>query len=255
MKVLIIDEDQNASKNLENMLIQYDESISIFKKFDSDKINVQWFNINFNPDIVFLDIKLANKLGFDIFEQIILNCPIVFTTEHDENAKGTFDLNAVDYLIKPYEYDELKALIDRFKKTFLADKTSIENPRTDAMDNVMKILSKEYKKRFVVNTNEGIESISTKEILIFHRSESKTYLYTKRREKYTIDYSMELLETLLNPANFFRVSHNFFVSRDAILFVDQEDDRIKIKLKHGPERQIWVDKERIGEFNSWYEED
>jgi len=254
MNVLIVEKDKASAEQFERLLKQYDPEINVFGEIQSEKVRVKWFNINFHPDLVFMDIQLASELDFEIYEQIMMNSPIVFTIDNGSEIQDVFTENTVDYLKKPIEYNSLTELIEHYKSTYFKEKSAIANPSTDTIDNVMKMLSKEYKKRFVINVDGESESVSIKDVLFFHKENKLIYLYTKNRKRYQVDYSLELLKKLINPKDFFRINESYIVSLSSIMFADDgPDDTIKVKLKLSPEPEVLVNKDKTSEFNKWLE--
>ena len=116
MNVLIIEDEKLAADHLSSLIRLYDENITILDRLDSVKKSIQWFNSNPQPDLVFMDIQLADGISFEIFDQTMVNCPIIFTTAFNEYALKAFKVNSIDYLLKPIDFDELKVAIDKYKE-------------------------------------------------------------------------------------------------------------------------------------------
>src|SRR3970040_379867 len=115
MNVLIIEDEEQAAQRLENVIKQLEPTATILNKIDSVKQSVNWLNNNAAPDLVFMDIQLADGLSFRIFEQSEIKSPVIFTTAYDEYALRAFKVNSIDYLLKPIDKDELQAALRKFK--------------------------------------------------------------------------------------------------------------------------------------------
>jgi len=208
MKVVIIEDEVWAAELLESLILKYDSDIEILTTLDTVKKSVSWLNNEPAPDVVFMDIHLADGLSFEIFDQTKIACPVIFTTAYNEYAIRAFKVNSIDYLLKPLDFDELKQAIDKFK-----DRYSGQNaiPSPEVFDKVLNMLTNDYKKRFVIKVGEHIRSIPVEEILYFYSLEKATFLNTNNDHNYVIDYSLEQVENLLDPEKFFRVNRKYLI--------------------------------------------
>lgn len=249
MNVLIIEDEKLAADHLSSLIRLYDQDITILDRLDSVKKSVQWFNSNSQPDLVFMDIQLADGLSFEIFEQTIVSCPIIFTTAFNEYALKAFKVNSIDYLLKPIDFDELKTAIDKYKEVQRVSKPAQYQM---VMDNVMSMLMDNYKQRFVIKVGEHIKSIAVDDILYFYSLEKATFLHTANDHNYVIDYSVEQLENLLDPKRFFRINRKYFICLDAIDdIVSYSNSRLKVELKHSTDMDAIVAREKVNKFKKW----
>ena len=254
MNVIIIEDEHLAAERLIRMIQNYDPDIRISFKTDSIKSSVEWLKNNRHPDLAFFDIQLADGLSFEIFEQVQLECPVIFTTAYDEYAIRAFKVNSIDYLLKPVDDDELSHAIEKFKSTSTQIKESQSRLGTETLDQVMKMLSNKYKSRFVIKVGEHIKFISTEDILYFYSMEKATYLTTRENFHYVLDQSLETLEEIVDPEKYFRISRKYLISTDAILdIISYSNSRLKIKLLHSPEDLVIVSRERVQYFKAWLE--
>jgi DNA-binding LytR/AlgR family response regulator len=145
MNCLIIEDEKVAAERLVGLIKKYDPSIVISEIIQSVKNAVHWLNSHQAPDLIFMDIQLADGLSFEIFEQTIVKTPVIFTTAYDEYALKAFKVNSIDYLLKPIDQNELNNAIDKFKE----NNTSKEIPAL-VFDNILKSLTKNYKNKFVI---------------------------------------------------------------------------------------------------------
>jgi DNA-binding LytR/AlgR family response regulator len=252
MTIIIIEDEQLAAERLEKMIKQYDPGIQVIFKAESVTKSVEWLQKNAHPDLAFFDIQLADGISFEIFEQIKLECPVIFTTAYDEYAIRAFKVNSIDYLLKPIDAEELVNAINKFKFTYRHKVTPQLPFGAETLDRVMKMLTNKYKNRFVVKVGEHIKFIPVEDILYFYSMEKATYLTTCDNFHYVLDHSLESLEEVVDPDKYFRINRKYLISIDAIVdMVSYSNSRLKIKLLHPPEDMIIVSRERVQEFKRW----
>ncbi len=249
MKVVIIEDEKLAADHLSDLIKKYDGTIEILTRLESVKKSVEWFNTNPQPDLAFFDIQLADGLSFEIFEETLVPCPIIFTTAFNEYAIKAFKVNSIDYLLKPIDFEELSTAIDKFKR--IRGQQPVVNSQA-IFDNVLNMLTDNYKQRFVVKVGERIKSIQVENILYFYSLEKATYLHTSDDRNYVIDYSVEQLENLVDPNKFFRINRKYLVSLVAIDdIISYSNSRLKIELKHNDEMDAIVAREKVQNFKKW----
>ncbi|MBT3385939.1 MAG: response regulator transcription factor [Prolixibacteraceae bacterium] len=254
MKVLIIEDEQLAAERMVELLNLYDKSIEIIETFDSVKDSVQWLTNTPQPDLIFMDIQLADGLCFDIFEQVVLECPVIFTTAYEEYAIKAFKVNSVDYLLKPIDFSELKNSIEKFQKHFqISNQPLIIH--SDIIQNVKKLLSRPSKNRFVIKVGEHLKSVSTDDILYFFSQEKTTNIFTSKSKKFIVDYSLDHLKGLLDDEKFFRISRKYIINRDAISdIIVYSKSRLKVKLINQEEDDLIVSRDKVNAFKKWLDE-
>ena len=212
MITLVIEDEKLAAERLIELVCKYDSRIEVIKVLDSVEKSVEWFNSNPHPDLVFMDIQLADGLSFEIFEKTEVKCPVIFTTAFDEYTIRAFKVNSVDYLLKPVDYDELAAAIEKFRLNF-GPKTKQEfKPEVEIYDKLINQFVHPYKNRFVVKVGLHIRSIPVEEIDYFFICEKSTFICTKEGKNYAIDYYLDQLEKLVDPRLFFRINRKFIIN-------------------------------------------
>ena len=113
MKVLIIEDENAAARNLKAVLAEMSESTEIVGEIDSVSDSVVWLKTHSMPDLVFMDIHLADGSAFEIFDHIKITCPIIFTTAYDEYALRAFKVNSIAYLLKPISPSDMRQALDK----------------------------------------------------------------------------------------------------------------------------------------------
>jgi DNA-binding LytR/AlgR family response regulator len=249
MNCLIVEDEKVAAERLVGLIKKYDPSIDVTEIVQSVKNAVQWLNAHQAPDLIFMDIQLADGLSFEIFEQTIVKTPVIFTTAYDEYALKAFKVNSIDYLLKPIDQDELNNAIDKFKE----NNTPKEIP-AQVFDSIMHSLTKKYKDKFVMNVGEHIKVFTADDIQCFYSMEKYTFLQNKSGRDYAINYSLDQLEDLLDPAQFFRINRKFIVSISAISdIISYSNSRLKVKLNSNESDDLIVSREKVQEFKKWLE--
>ncbi|GAB4030915.1 LytR/AlgR family response regulator transcription factor [Spirosoma jeollabukense] len=265
MNVVIIEDENLTAKRLESLLHKYDPAIRVLARIPSVAEAVAWFsaqNLNATSpdvDLVFMDIHLEDDLGFRIFEQAHLTTPVIFTTAYDEYMIQAFKVNSIDYLLKPINYDELVAAIEKFKslKNQFAMAGSHE-PTTyqPDLETLLNLLGKskqtDYKERFMITVGTKIRSIETSEIAYFYLEEKVVFLVTKDGLTLPVDYSLDKLTQLLNPRQFFRISRQFLVSLPAIQTIHAfSAGKLKLDMMPKSRQDVFVSGDRMTEFKEW----
>jgi len=247
-KVLIIEDETPAANRIEKMLLETNPSLKILAKLQSIQSAVAWFKSNPQPDLIILDIQLADGTSFEIFNQVKVESFVIFTTAYDEYAIRAFELNSIDYLLKPVEKEKLYASLEKFQ--YLQRKQNVTN--VDALLEIIKGQKKEYKKHFLVNINQKIKSININDIAYFYSSDGSTYFKNINSVNYPLDYSLDQLESMLDPEMFFRLNRKYLASRDSLdkIYILSRS-RIRTDLKPVAEEPVFVSNARAHEFRLW----
>lgn len=252
MRVLIIEDEMMAAERLEEMVHKAIPGVIILGILDSISRAVQWFAENEAPDLALFDIQLADGLSFEIFKQTEVSCPVIFTTAFDEYALKAFKVNSIDYLLKPIDAGELKAAIDKYRN--IHGHGDQPYHQAQQMNDVLRLLTRQYKTRFLVRVGERIRSVPVEEIQCFYSMDKASYLQTTDDRHYAMDQSLEQIEAMVDPEKFFRVNRKFIIAFDAINdMISHSNSRFKIKLKLPTEETIIVSREKVKEFKGWLE--
>jgi two-component system LytT family response regulator len=125
MKTIIIEDELLAAKNLTAILNEIG-NVDILTRLESISKSVEWLSTHEHPDIIFMDIHLADGSAFEIFERTTINCPVIFTTAYDEYALKAFKVNSIDYLLKPIDIQAVKEALNKFRSLSLSSNISVE---------------------------------------------------------------------------------------------------------------------------------
>jgi two-component system response regulator LytT len=245
---LIIEDEKIAADHLENLIREIDPGIVILERIESIKKAVDWFR-NYNADLIFLDIHLSDGTSFKIFEQIEIKTPVIFTTAYDQYAIKAFNLNSVDYLLKPIEKENLKRSIDKYKELFHDKKES--NFDFNALLNALG-KKQDLQERFLIQSGRRIKTVKIAEIAYFYSTGKDTFLCTWDNKNYSIDYSLDKLENLIDPDLFFRINRKYIVHLDAIknMYVLSKS-HLKLEMEPKPDEDTLVSFNKSAEFRKW----
>lgn len=244
MRVLIIEDETAAAKNLSMLLGSADPSIEIVDVIDTVIDTVQWLGVNPAPDIIFMDIHLADGSAFNIFEQTEVTSPIIFTTAYDQYALEAFKVNSIDYILKPIKTDELKRALDKFKRFSKAEIAQYVERTNSGFIN--KINS------FLISVRDRLVPLDVKDIAYFYTSNEKVIAVSMDNKPYPIDKSLDQLVPILDEHDFFRANRQFIISRNAVNDLSVWfGSRLSLNMKVETPEKIIVSKARVPELKKW----
>lgn len=252
MKVLIIEDEPHAQREMKRLLKQSGHEIEIEGFIDSVEETVEWLSENSPPDLLFLDIQLSDGLSFEIFNKIKVKIPVIFTTAYDEYAIRAFKVNSVDYLLKPIKQAELNAALQKYEEVAASANTAQQVLTFEQVKQLIKVHSNEYKKRFMVKTGEVIRQVRVEEIAYFSAEDNEVVLVTKNNNRFIVDYSLDQLVPLLDPGNFFRANRSYIVSNDAISKISKYfNSRLHLELSPSTGDMVLISRVKVPEFLKW----
>jgi len=252
IRALIIEDEQLAVDYLKTTIKQVNPDIHIIDSIDSIENAIVWFKNNPLPDLLFLDIQLSDGLSFDLFSYVEIKCPVIFTTAYEEFAIKAFQVNSVDYLLKPIRPDELSRAINKFLNLTKPSNELLVKELQIKVDQMSRMLTNSYKARFVVNAGLHIRTIETLKLNCFYCLAKGTFLMDESGKSYDINYSLEQLENLLDPKQFFRVNRQYIVNINAIKdIIAYSGRRYKIRVDSSNDENIIVSRSKIADFRIW----
>ncbi|HRE66259.1 MAG TPA: LytTR family DNA-binding domain-containing protein [Cyclobacteriaceae bacterium] len=249
MRVLIIEDEPQAAARLTSLVQELQPSWSIVATLDSVKRSVAWLKQN-ACDLILMDIQLADGLSFEVFDQVEVKTPVIFTTAYNEYALKAFKVNSIDYLLKPIDKDELVMALKKYSS--LTGKLPVQDKMMESIGLAMQMLTKKYKERFVIKVGEHLKSIEVGEILFFFSLEKTTFAQTADGRKHILDFTLDQLDGLLDPDRFFRINRKYMVSVHAIKdMITYTNSRLKLILKTSDDDDVIVARERVQDFKNW----
>ncbi len=249
MNVVIIEDEPLAAEKLSRYLQKGSKDIKILEQLGSLDTAIPWIKEHGNRvDLYFMDVQLTDGLSFEIFEQVMIQKPVIFTTSFDEYAIDAFKVNSIDYLLKPITFTDVTRALKKLE--------SLQHQFSHAQNLkplIHQISKKSYKNRFLVKVGNHIKSIPTEEIMAFFADGRDVSLWLQNGKEYLIEYTLETLEELLDPKTFFRVNRSFIVSlrsiRDVMVYSNR---RLKLSLDPAIKKEIVVSREKVGGFKKWF---
>lgn len=250
IRVLIIEDEIKTAKELKRMVLSLRPDIVVMDILPSVKGSLIWLRENEHPDLIFSDIQLADGLSFDIFENIRVNCPVIFCTAFDEYAIKAFEANGIDYLLKPV--DE-KKLIQSFNKYEMLKK-AFENELNHyegQMTNLISQLKTNFKSTFLIHSQGKIIPLKVSLISFIHYENGNVSIYTENK-RYFYSSTMDELEAQLDPSVFFRANRQFIINSSAVDLAENYFSRkIIVKLVMPTPEPIIVSKLKANDFLKW----
>lgn len=251
MKVIIIEDERLAVDRIKGFLKRYDEGIEVLGELSSVKRSVEWFSSHPFPDLILLDIHLEDGQSFGIFEQISIDCPIIFITAFDEYLIKAFKLNSVDYLLKPLNYSGFSQALDKFKK-YHTLRTSISLADIHHILGPLVEPKQSFKERFLVSIGSKIQTVPVDEVAYFFSQDKITFLVNKQGQRFPLDMSLDKIQSVVDPSKFFRVNRKFIANLESISQIHKYSlTRLKLGLVPDPKQEVFVSMVRYSQFKDW----
>ena len=252
LRIVLIEDEPVTARNLAHLLQQIDVAIQINAILPSVKEAVTWFTENESGyDLVFMDIRLADGLSFDIFKQVKVTKPVIFVTAYNDYAIEAFKNNGIDYILKPFDEQEVAHALNKYKN--LTGQNPTENSEVQLSQLIEQLnKTRSYKKSFLVHYRDRLIPVETAKIAWFYTANEIVYAQTLDARQYVIDFTMEQLEQQLDNSIFFRANRQFIVNRKEITEVEfYFNGRLSVKVKPAPPESIIISKARVPEFKLW----
>jgi two-component system, LytTR family, response regulator LytT len=247
IRILIIEDEETAAKRLKKMITETLPESEVVASLSSITAAVEWFKANDQPDLALFDIHLADGSSFEIFKQVKVDCPVIFTTAYDQYALEAFKVNSIDYLLKPIKKDELARAVDKFSKLHFKNPAPVDIKKLLAS-----IQQTEYKERFIIRYGEHMKTVQVADIAYIYSENRISFAMLKKGKRFALDFNMDQLEEMLNPKHFFRINRQFIISYDAITeMLTYSKSRVLVKLNPPTKEETIVSTERSASFKAW----
>lgn len=247
-KILIIEDEKPNADRLKRLLLKLRPHAEIVSVEESIISAVNWLENNPAPDMIMMDVRLADGLSFEIFNKFEIRSPVIFTTAYDEYAVQAFKYNSIDYLLKPIEEEELELALRRYE-TFIETVPFVGT----AIEGLLNYIQpKDYRKRFLIPHRDGYKTVLSEDVLYFYTELgiSKAMLNTGSVEN--VPQTLEELEKQLDPKFFFRANRQFIIHIDAVKQIfNHFNGKLKLELRKQPEIEVVVSREKASAFKSW----
>lgn len=249
MKALIIEDELLAAKHLQSVISEVG-NIEVIARLESIAETIEWFKANNQPDLVFMDIHLADGSAFEIFKHVIICCPIIFTTAYDEYALKAFKVNSVDYLLKPIDSESVLNALKKLKD--LKANSGIPSDIQNLIDSFRKASA--YKSHFLIpSKGDKLIPLQSSEIAYVYIDSGMVKAVSYEEKTFRFEFTLDELADLLDPKDFFRANRQFIIARKAIKDIDLWfNSRLSVNLKVPAPEKVIISKARIPEFKSWF---
>lgn len=250
MKVVLIEDEPLAAEKLQRYLLKCNERIEVLTVLTSLATAIPWIREHQEEvDLFFMDVQLTDGLSFELFAEVDVCKPVIFTTAFDEFAIDAFQVNSIDYLLKPITFTDLSKALNKLKsmRAQLAQPMHIGDLATQ-------LAKRSYKDRFLVRMGNHIHSVPVTDIAYFYAEGRDVYLKRSNGKKYLIEYTLETLEGLVDPKSFYRTNRSFIIGIHAISdVIVYSNRRLKLSLLPAFEGDVIVSREKVAQFKQWFE--
>ena len=253
LSIVLVEDEPVTARNLAHLLRTIDNELKITATLTSLEEAVEWFKGNTsNYDLVFMDINLGDGMAFDIFKRAEVNTPVIFVTAYNDHGIIAFKNNGIDYILKPFEADELEQALNKFKKFTSKSQGQPELTQISRLIEQLANPGKLYKRSFLVHYRDKLIPVDASSISFFYTANEIVYAFTDDDRMYVMDHTIDALMRQLEPDNFFKANRQFIVNRKYITEVDFFfNGRLSLKIKPEPPEKILVSKARVPEFKTW----
>lgn len=248
MRALIIEDEARAREHMKNLLSQHFPAAQVVGAVGSVQDAVNWLIANPDPDVIFMDVELTDGISFDIFNKVEVNSPVIVTTAYDQYAIQAFEVNAVDYLLKPIEIKDLQRAMARIVSG---------EAKAPSADTVRNLMDQARKEKFLIRLNDRIVPVRVSDIAYFYSEDKNTYMVTASGTSYVLDDSLDALVETLDPESFFRISRSCIMAEKTIDSVSKlMGGRLRISIQPGIATltDFTVSRARVDGFMKWLEQ-
>lgn len=251
VSILILEDEKSATNQLKVELAKLEDlEVNVLAELETCRDTVKWLHENDLPELIFMDIQLADGLSLNLFNHVLIPCPIIFVTAYHKYAIEVFHLNTVDYLLKPIDSNRLSKALNLF---FLNNEVFSQRRQFEQLQRVLTKLDKpQYRQGFLVHYQQKLLLIQTSEISYFDIDHRNVYINTRDGRRFSLDYSLEKLEKQLNPQAFFRANRQMLIAKSAIQDIETYGQgKLLINLTSPPGKKVIVSKEKVSFFKQW----
>jgi len=247
MKALIVEDEIAAQRNLMSVLAEVAPHITVAGTTDTITDTIEWLKSNPKPDIIFMDIHLADGHSFHIFDSIEITTPVIFTTAYDQYALEAFKLNSIEYLLKPINANDLRHALNK-----LATLTNLELIEQLKKLSYSAANPSDSTKLFLIPYKSKLIPVSVDDICYFYTSNEHVHVTTLDGQSYPMDKSLDAIMAMLSNADFYRANRQFIIARKAIHDIDVWfGNRLSVNLVQKTPERVVISKNRVAEFKMW----
>ena len=250
MKILIIEDEYHAQKYLSNLLKKVIPAVQILDMLDSVEDAVDWLSNNPAPDLIFMDIQLADGLSFSIFKKVEVEAPVIFTTAFDQYTLQAFKVNSVDYLLKPIDEVDLQKAVDKYQQIYGEQHSFNQASLVKVINSLQQ--KDNFRQRFLIKQGKDFIYLPIEEIAYLYSSDGMTFIIDTHKKRHLIDTTLDAIERELNPVDFYRISRKQIIHIQSVSKIFAYfNHRLKLELRPESKVEAIVSRERVKDFKAW----
>ena len=252
-RVVIIEDETIAAQRLSKMLSEENPDLQVVQVLQTVEDTVEWFQTNPTPDLVFMDIHLADGLAFRIFDKITIDCPIIFTTAYDQYALQAFQVNSIDYLLKPINREDLQRALGKYVRIEGKASAAAENSQLSALIEMFNQKSKQYPSYFLIPVKDKLVPLAIAEVACFYLEDKVSRAVALDGKTVVVGKPLDVIVEQLDPHLFFRANRQYVVAHKAIESISVWfGGKLHLSLSVNVPERIIISKARVPEFKEWY---
>lgn len=250
MRIILIEDEHGAAQNLRAILAELQPTATVLAELDSVEESVDWIKANPAPDLGFFDIQLADGSSFDIFKQVAVDFPVIFTTAFDQYAIQAFKVNSIDYLLKPINKEALQSTLKKYEKQYL---------QPVQLKQMLALLQRaeppSFRQSFLVSFRDQLIPVPIQDCAYFSVENAQLFLYTSAGKRWALNHTLDQLEEQLNPQFFFRANRQFLVAKASITAIQVYfNGRLLLALDPPIQEKVIISKARSPLFKQWIDQ-
>lgn len=251
VRILLVEDEVPAAHRLTGLLRELAPGMEILAVLDSVSDTLAWLSRHGEPDLLFLDIHLADGSGLELFRQRNVDCPVIFTTAFDQYALAAFAANSIAYLLKPVQREELDFALAKFARLRRRSEASWKD-RLAGLLRYRPTAPADYPCRVLAGAGRVLTPVDIPEIVCFAVADKTVQLHTVSGKVYTMNQTLDELEQRLDPESFYRISRQVLVNAAGVTQIRRDSSgRIRVRLQSSSPMEFTVSRERAASFRQW----
>ncbi len=245
MKILIIEDEEAAARRLQKMLLRIAPQSEVLQVLESIEGTLNWLAAHPSPDLILMDIHLADGASFELFRLGQVEAPVIFITAYDQYALQAFRVHAIDYLLKPVKEAELSEALQRYEH-------QQKKAAPDWAALLESVQGGSPGKRFLIRIGQQLKVVDLEDGAYFYTENKSTFMMSKEGKRYPLELSLDKLEEMLDPRRYFRANRQVIFAMEAIAeMYAVSKSRVKVALEPEPTFEVVVSTERSPGFKKW----
>jgi DNA-binding LytR/AlgR family response regulator len=252
INIVLVEDEEHNLRLLQGMVKKLRPEWQVAANFESVKHTVTWLQNNPHPDLLFMDIQLADGLCFSVFDQVDVKSMVIFTTAYDNYAIRAFKVNSIDYLLKPFKETELENAIRKFENFTNLAGSAISKQDYHELLEAIRMGEKKYRKRFLISKGDGYIRLEVDDVAYFYNENRITTAITFCKTSHVVDFTLDALDEQLDPDIFYRANRQLIVNIKAVERIENYfGGKLKLRLNPPLEGDLTVSRLKAMSFRQW----